>query len=68
MVTSDIFVGGDIGAIGSLASSGLNLQPSTPASSTATGIAGDVKVDATYIYVCVGTNSWGRVAIDTTPF
>ena len=68
MVTSDIFVGGDIGAIGSLASNGLNLQPSTPASSAATGIAGDVKVDATYIYVCVGTNSWGRVAIDTTPF
>jgi len=41
---------------------------SVPSSSTDTGTAGQIAVDATYIYVCVGTNSWGRVAIDTTPF
>lgn len=41
---------------------------SVPSSSTDTGSAGQIAVDATHIYVCVGTNSWGRVAIDTTPF
>jgi len=44
------------------------LGGSVPSSSTDTGLAGQIAVDATYIYVCVGTNSWGRVAIDTTPF
>lgn len=46
----------------------LILGGSVPSSSTDTGIAGQIAVDATHIYVCVGTNSWGRVAIDTTPF
>jgi len=41
---------------------------SVPSSSTDTGTAGQIAVDATHIYVCVGTDSWGRVAIDTTPF
>ena len=41
---------------------------SVPSSSTSTGSAGQIAVGATHIYVCVGTNSWGRVAIDTTPF
>lgn len=44
------------------------LGGSVPSSSTDTGLAGQIAVDATHIYVCVGTNSWGRVAIDTTPF
>jgi hypothetical protein len=44
------------------------LSGSVPSSSTDTGSAGQIAVDATHIYVCVGTNSWGRVAIDTTPF
>lgn len=46
----------------------LVLGGSVPSSSTDTGVAGQIAVDATHIYVCVGTNSWGRVAIDTTPF
>ena len=44
------------------------LAGSVPSSSTDTGSAGQIAVDATHIYVCVGTDSWGRVAIDTTPF
>jgi len=44
------------------------LTGSVPSSSTDTGSAGQIAVDATHIYVCVGTDSWGRVAIDTTPF
>lgn len=35
----------------------------TPASATATGTAGDWAYDSSYIYVCVATNSWKRVAI-----
>jgi hypothetical protein len=44
------------------------LGGSVPSSSTDTGVAGQIAVDATHIYVCVGTNSWGRVVIDTAPF
>ena len=44
------------------------LSSTPPASSSDTGQAGQIAVDATHVYVCVGTNSWGRVAIDTTPF
>ena len=44
------------------------LSSTPPASSSDTGQAGQIAVDATHVYVCVGTNSWGRVAIDITPF
>ncbi len=37
----------------------------TPASATATGTAGEVAWDANYVYVCVATNTWKRVAIAT---
>ena len=36
-----------------------------PASASASGIAGEVRVDADYIYVCTATNTWKRVAIST---
>ena len=35
----------------------------TPASQTAAGNAGDICWDSNYIYVCVATNTWKRVAI-----
>jgi len=34
-----------------------------PASATSTGIAGQIATDANYIYVCIATNTWKRVAI-----
>lgn len=37
----------------------------TPASASATGSAGTICWDSNYIYVCVATNSWKRVAIST---
>ena len=37
----------------------------TPASASATGTAGMIAWDANYIYVCVDTNTWKRVAIST---
>lgn len=38
---------------------------STPASAAATGTAGTILWDASYIYVCVAANTWKRVAIAT---
>lgn len=38
---------------------------STPASAAATGTAGTVTWDSSYIYVCTATNTWKRIAIST---
>ena len=37
----------------------------TPASASATGTAGEICWDASYIYVCTATNTWKRTAIAT---
>jgi len=37
----------------------------TPASASATGTAGTICWDTSYIYVCTATNTWKRVAIST---
>ena len=37
----------------------------TPTSSSASGNAGEVCWDANYVYVCVATNSWKRMAISS---
>jgi hypothetical protein len=37
----------------------------TPASASATGTAGTIQWDASYIYVCTAANTWKRVAIAT---
>ena len=48
------------------ADGGLQLASGTaPTSATATGLAGEIRWDANYIYVCVATNTWKRVAIST---
>lgn len=51
----------------SIASTKLSWGP-PPASSSDTGIAGQVAYDASFFYLCTATNTWGRVAIDFTPF
>ncbi len=43
----------------------VNLATSTPASASATGVAGRITWDSNYIYICVATNTWKRVAIST---
>lgn len=44
----------------------IRLQKSfTPASSTATGLQGDIAWDADYVYVCVADNTWKRTALET---
>jgi len=37
----------------------------TPASASAAGVAGTIAWDSGFIYVCVATNTWKRVAIST---
>jgi len=37
----------------------------TPSSSTATGNTGEICWDASYLYVCVNTNTWRRIAHST---
>ena len=37
----------------------------TPATASATGNQGEIAWDADYIYICVATNTWKRVAVST---
>ena len=41
------------------------LVGTAPASATATGTAGDVRYDASYVYICTATDTWKRAAITT---
>jgi hypothetical protein len=36
-----------------------------PANATDTGKAGEIRIDASHIYICTATNTWKRVAIST---
>jgi hypothetical protein len=46
--------------------SALNVTTSfTPASSSATGVAGQIAWDSNYVYVCIATNTWKRSPIGT---
>lgn len=61
------------GAVGSNAMtiSGGNLVLATsftPASSTDVGSTGEITWDTTHLYICTSPNTWGRIAIDFTPF
>lgn len=41
----------------------LSLSTSVPANSSANGVAGTVRYDSDYFYVCVANNTWKRVAL-----
>lgn len=44
----------------------LNIKSAkTPASASAVGMQGDICWDASFLYVCIATNTWKRVAIAT---
>jgi hypothetical protein len=43
----------------------LEIQTKTPASSSATGIVGEIAWDADYFYVCIATNTWRRIQHQT---
>ena len=75
-VTASADIGGNLVVSGSLSAvdiatffqnttfnQGVILNAAAPTSPTDTGIAGEVAVDADYIYVCTATNTWKRVAL-----
>jgi len=39
------------------------LSAAAPGSNNATGIVGEIRVDSSYVYVCIANNSWKRVAL-----
>jgi hypothetical protein len=43
----------------------LQLTTKTPASASATGTVGTITYDNDYIYICIATDTWKRVAIST---
>jgi len=43
----------------------LSALNTAPASATATGVVGEIRIDASYIYICTATNTWKRSAIST---
>jgi hypothetical protein len=42
-----------------------SVMTTVPANAGAAGVAGQIAADASYLYVCVATNTWRRVAIST---
>ena len=43
----------------------LSALNTAPASAAATGVLGEIRIDASYIYVCTATNTWKRAALTT---
>jgi hypothetical protein len=60
---------GSTGATGATGPTGVRgiTGPSTPTSAGFTGTTGTIVWDSDYIYVCVATDTWKRVAISTWP-
>lgn len=42
-----------------------NISSSVPANASATGTAGEIAYASGFLYICVATNTWQRVAIAT---
>jgi hypothetical protein len=65
--------GGNVGILTSSPTNALDVNSDsirvrtsqTPATASATGNQGEIAWDAGYIYICVATNTWKRVAIST---
>lgn len=59
--------GGNINAGGTLTigSTVIHTLSATPASASAAGTVGTISWDSSFIYICVATNTWKRVAIAT---
>ena len=65
-----VSAGGGAGA-NALVVSGGNLVLATsytPPSSSSTGSIGELAWDSDFLYFCYAPNTWGRVAVDLTPF
>lgn len=49
----------------SIFSANLQLTSSTPANSSSNGLAGTIRYDSSYIYVCVANNTWKRSTLSS---
>lgn len=66
--TSNVLInnGLSIAAGGAVISGGLRISgPTTIATTSTTGIAGQIAWDTDFIYVCVGTNQWKRASLNS---
>jgi hypothetical protein len=54
---------GDTGKTKAVDSTGIDNTVAAPTSPTDTGIAGDLRVDSNYLYVCVAADEWLRINI-----
>jgi hypothetical protein len=43
----------------------LSALNTAPSSATDTGVTGEIRITATYVYVCIATNTWVRTALTT---
>lgn len=44
-------------------SANIVVSNSAPANSTSNGVAGAIRFDSNYVYVCVATNTWKRASL-----
>ena len=49
----------------SIFAANLALSNSVPANSTANGVAGTIRYDSSYVYICTANNTWKRAALST---
>jgi len=64
--TGNAILGGAITAGGTISGTALKITTSaTPATSSSTGVTGQIEWDSSYVYVCVATNTWKRAALST---
>jgi len=65
-LTASVFQVENVPIVAAASSNAFRITNSqTPASAAASGTAGTICWDASYIYVCTATNTWKRVAIAT---
>ena len=67
-MTSDaLYVAGDAVVDGELRVNGKIILPPTthPSSHNEAGVAGEIRYDATYLYICTATNIWHRTPLST---
>ncbi len=41
------------------------ITPDVPSTADDSGVAGDIAYDSDYLYICIDTDTWKRVAIST---
>ena len=64
--TNNVSISNNLSVSANVTTSGFRMTGSNPpANSTSTGTAGTITWDTSYIYVCVSTNTWKKVAIGT---